>query len=170
MPSKPHYALAKSVPLTNSNGPPKVNALRAYLLHRHNRLFCIAHRVSDTSVYEWQLFQIAFEDTMKFHPNCLQDGKKSVGFYIINPEYKDYSAINQRYWLEYHRKQDLHRSYNALSYHLLKPTKDSRLYVKSKGLYPYRQWLYMTHDDVFIHGPFGFYALQKDAKEDIGSH
>ena len=97
---KPHYALAKSVPLTNSNGPPKINELHASLLHSHDRLLFIAHRVPDTSVYEWQLFQIAYEDTMQFHTNCLQYGKFLVDFYIIHPEDKDYYTINQRYWLE----------------------------------------------------------------------
>ena len=98
---------------------------------------------------------------MQFHPNCLQDGNILVDLYIMHPEEKDYSAINQRYWLEYHRKQDLHRSDHAVPYHLLKPTRDSRLYEKPKGTYPYRQWLYMTQDDVFIHGPFDFVCNPK---------
>ena len=98
---------------------------------------------------------------MQFHPNCIQDGPFLVDFYIMHPKDKDYSTTNQQYWLEYHRKQDLHRSDNALSYLLLKPTRDSRLYAKSKGLYPYRQWVYTTHDKVFIHGPFNFVCTQK---------
>ena len=75
VPSNPHYELAKSVPFTNSNGPPKINSLHASLLHSRDQIFFVAHRVSDASVYEWQLVQIAYEDTMLFHPNCLQDGK-----------------------------------------------------------------------------------------------
>ena len=74
VPSKPHYALAKSVTLTNSKGSPKINVLHASLLHSRDRLFFIDHRVSYTSVYECQLVQIVYEDTMQFHPNCLQDG------------------------------------------------------------------------------------------------
>ena len=79
----------------------------------------------------------------------------------MHPEDKDYSAINQQYWLEYHRNQDLHRSDHTLSYRLLKSTRDSRLYAKSKGLYTYRQWVYMTHDEVFIHGSFDFLCTPK---------
>ena len=94
----PNYALSKSVTFTNSNGPPKINSLHASLLHSRDILFFIACRVSDTSVYEWQLVHIAYEDTMQFHPNCLQDGKMLVDFYIMHPEDKDYSAINQQYW------------------------------------------------------------------------
>ena len=161
VPSNPHYALAKSVTLTNSNVTLKINSFHASLLHSCDRLFFIAHRVSDTSVNEWQLVQIAYEDTMQFHTNCLQYGNYLVDFYIMHLEAKDYYAINQWYWLEYHRNQDLHRSDHALSYHLLKPTKDIRLYAKSKGLYPYWKWVHMTHDDVFIHGPFDFVCTPK---------
>ena len=45
VPSKPYYALAKSVPLTNSNGSTKINALHSYLLQllqtqfHHNFIF-----------------------------------------------------------------------------------------------------------------------------------
>ena len=95
--SKPHYALVKSDPFTNSNGPHKINALHAYLLHSRDKLLFIAHRVSDTSVYDWPLVQIAYEDTMQLHPNCLQDGFVLVDFYIMHPEDKDYSAIKQQY-------------------------------------------------------------------------
>ena len=95
VPPKPHYELTKSVLLTNSNSPPKINALYAYLLHSHDQLFFIDHRVSYTSVYEWQLFQIAYEDTMEFHPNCLQDRMFLVAFFIMHPEENDYYAINQ---------------------------------------------------------------------------
>ena len=164
VPPKPHYALAKSAPLTNSNGPPKVNAFHASLLHSCDRIFFIDHRVSDTSVYEWQLVQIAHKDTMQFHPNCLQDGNVLVDFYMMHTEDKDYSAINQQYWLEYDRKQDLHRYDHALSYHSLNPKRDSRLYAKSKGLYPYRKWVYMTHDDVFINGSFDFVCTPKGSQ------
>ena len=145
--------------MTNSNGPPKINALHASLLHSRDQLLFIARSVSDTSVYEWQLFQISYEDTMQFHTNCFQDGQNLVYLYIMHPEDKDCFAINQQYWLEYHRKKDLHQSDHALSYHILKPTRDSILYAKSKGLYPYRQLVYMTHDDVFIHGPFDFLCI-----------
>ena len=138
VPPKPHYALAKSVSLINSKGPPKINVLHAYLLHSRDQLFFIYNRVLDTSLYEWKLVQIAYEYTMQFHLNCLQDGMFLVDFYIMHPEDKDYSAINQQYRLEYHRKQDIHHYNHALSYHLLKPKRDSRLYAKSKGLYPYR--------------------------------
>ena len=55
---KPNYLLAKPVPLKSSNGPPKINASHALLLHSRDRIFLISHRVSYTSVYEWQLVQM----------------------------------------------------------------------------------------------------------------
>ena len=58
--------------------------------------------------------------------------------------------------MEYHTASSLYREDHTSSYHLVKPTSESRRYVHSEGLCPYHQWVYLHHDDIFIHGPFNF--------------
>ena len=90
------------------------------------------------------------------HPNCLTDGQFLADFFILHPDDCRYNAVNQRYWMEYHTKSTLYRPDNTPSYHLVKQKRDSTRYARSKGRYSYRQWIYLNHDDNYIHGPFDF--------------
>ena len=129
---------------------PTINELHAKLINGHDNLFFVAFED------EWRLVGIAYKDTMSLHPDCLQDGKFLVDFYILHPKDYWFGAPNQRFWLEYHRPGSSSFVRRKSSYHLIQPTRDSHLYAKSKGLLPYRQWMYLLHDSVFIHGPFDF--------------
>ena len=129
---------------------PTVNQVHTRLINGSNNLLFV--------VFEgkWRLVGVAYTDTMSIHPACLQDGRFLVDFYILHPKDHLFGVPNQRFWLEYHRPGSSAFARWKSSYHLVQPTKESHLYAKSRGLVPYRQWMYILHDTVFIHGPFEF--------------
>ena len=93
---------------------------------------------------------------MQVHPHCQRHGKFLVDFYIMHPEDKLFKAPNQRYWLEYHHSLQPDQSTHSQAYHLIKPSAGSKVYAAAKGLQPFCQLIYLTHDDVYIYGPFDF--------------
>ena len=103
---------------------------------------------------------VAYEDSISLHPACLQDGKFLVDYYIAHPQDTSLSAENMRFWMEYHAITTLTRVDHTTSYSLVRPSSDSRRAAAARGLYPYRQWTYLSHDDVYIHGPFDFSLSQ----------
>ena len=129
---------------------PTVNQVHARLINGRNNLFFVVFEG------EWRLVSVAYKDTMSLHPDCLQDGKFLVDFYILHPKDHWFGAPNQRFWLEYHRPGSSTFARRKSSYHLVQPTKESHLYATSRGLVPYRQWMYILHDTVFINGAFEF--------------
>ena len=58
--------------------------------------------------------------------------------------------------MEYPTGATLYQPDHTTSYYLVKQTSESKRYAYSKGLYPYLQWVYLHHDETFIHGPFNF--------------
>ena len=99
---------------------------------------------------------MAYDITLAIHPRCVEDGKYLVDFYIRHPEDASFNAPNQRYWLEYHHSPSVIRSNHAKTYHLVRPSSDSIRYVVANDLIPYRQWIYLHQEEVYIHGPFDF--------------
>jgi hypothetical protein len=43
--------------------------------------------------------------------------------------------------------------------HLIRPTETSAAYASHHNLFPFRQFVNLTHSDTFIHGPFDFATL-----------
>ena len=60
------------------------------------------------------------------------------------------------FWLEYHRPDSSAFARRRSSYQAIQPTCESHLYVASKWLVSYRQWMCLLHNNAFIHGPFDF--------------
>ena len=83
-----------------------------------------------------------------------------VDYFIEHPQDKSLAMENTRFWLEYHAITTLHRVDHTSSYSLIRPSEDSKRAAAARGLYPYRQWTYLSHDDVYIHGPFDFSPSQ----------
>ena len=108
--------------------------------------------------------RIAYDATMKMHPNCVVDGTFLVDFYILHPDDRTYNAPNQRYWLEYHEKDQVQRSNHSSAYHLIKPGAESETYARGCWLQPFRQWMNILHDDIYIHGPFDFTVMKGGRK------
>jgi hypothetical protein len=89
----------------------------------------------------------------------LQDGRFLVEFFIPHSDDVRYDAVNKRYWLQYHTIEDIDSPTSSSFTHLLRPSDTSEQYAKRKGLFPFRQWVNLTHESVFIHGPFDFATI-----------
>ena len=114
---------------------PTINQVHARLINgRHNLFFVVFEG-------EWRPVGVAYKDTMSLHPECLQDCRFLVDFYILHPKYHWFGPPNQRFWLEYHRPGSSAFARQKSSYHLIQPIKESHMYAKSRGLVPCRQWM-----------------------------
>ena len=149
------FSMAVSAPKP-APGPPSLNELVCSLTSSRDNLFFVAHRLPMSTTAEWQLVSVAFKDTMAINPDCLRDGKFLADFYICHPDDSTLNAASQRYWLEYHQEDAVRHSDRSTSYHLIRPSKTSHGEARARGLYPYRQWIFLAHSDVYIHGPFDF--------------
>ena len=129
---------------------PTSKKLHTKLINCRDKLFFVAFE------NKWCLVGVAYKDTMSLNPNCLQDGKFLVDFYILRPKDYWFGAPNQRFWLEYHRPGSSSFVRRKSSYHLIQPSRKSRLYAASKGLVPWQRRMYFLYNNVFIHGPFDF--------------
>ena len=143
-------------PSPNTRSIPIPTELNSLLVASRDKLFFVAYHLPGSEIKEWQLVRVAFAATMEVHPNCIIDGKFLVDFYILHPDDRSYNAPNQRYWIEYHETNLAAHSNHASAYHLVKPGVESETYAASQRLLPYRQWMHILHDDVYIHGPFDF--------------
>ena len=143
---------------------PSLTELNALLTRSQDRLFFLSLPLPSSTMSEWHLVRVAFEATLSTHPDCLRDGRFLVDFYILHPDDKSFNAPNQRYWLEYHEANTTVRADHTTSYHLIRPTSDSYVYAANQSLQPFRQWVTLLHDDVFLHGPFEFAILPSGRK------
>ena len=143
---------------------PTLPELNALLVMSNDKLFFLAIELPHSKVKEWQLVRVAYGVTLNVHPECVQDGKYLVGFYTQHPEDVSYNAPNQRYWLEYHLGNSPISPDHHSSYHLIRPTTDSERYARANQLQPYRQWVYLNHEDCYLHGPFDFCVLPSGRK------
>jgi hypothetical protein len=138
---------------------PTLAELHARITQSKDCLFFISYTIPHSNVKEWQLVRVAYSATISANPQYLTDGRFLVDFYILHPEDKSYNAPNQRYWLEYHTELTSTYSDHTPSYHLIRPTRTSESYASAHGLRPYRRWVYLQHEDVYLHGPFDFATL-----------
>ena len=97
---------------------------------------------------------------MAHHPQCLQDGKFLANFYVAHSADERYNSLNQRYWLQYHSANDISSPSTATKPHLIRPSDTSAQYARAHGLLPFRQWVNLTHESTYIHGPFDLLLSQ----------
>ena len=64
--------------------------------------------------------------------------------------------MNQWFWLEYHKKGDLVSPSLGTDTHLIRPSEMSEQLAQHHHLVPFRQWINLTHESNYIHGPFDF--------------
>lgn len=139
---------------------PALSMLVSSIIQSQDKLFFVANSIGTDDAREWRLVRVAFEDSMKLYPACLQDGKFLVDFYIPHTSDTRFNAINQRYWLQYHGLGDITTPSNATDTHLIRPSDTSEAYASRHKLVPYRKWLNLTHEDTYIHGPFEFATIR----------
>jgi hypothetical protein len=155
-----------SPPATPSRRIPSLSSLTASILKSNDKLFFISVGTPSSEYREWRLVRVAFQDSISLHPACLQDGKFLVEFFIPHNDDVRYDAINKRYWLQYHTIDDVESPTSSSHTHLLRPSDTSEQYAKRKGLFPFRQWVNLTHESVFVHGPFEFATINGRRSQD----
>ena len=135
---------------------PSAATLAAQILRCSDKLFFITHQIPGSSQTEWSLVRVAFEDSIRLQPSCLNTGKYLVKFYVCHPSDKLFDAPNQRYWLEYHPTFDGPGSDHKHTAHLIRPSLASKDYAIAEGLTPFRQWVRLSNSSTYICGPFDF--------------
>jgi hypothetical protein len=96
---------------------------------------------------------------MTLRPTCLSDGRFLVEFFIAHSADVRYNAANQRFWLEYHKRGDLINPSLDTDTHLIRPSDTSEQLAARHKLVPFRQWVNLTHECNYIHGPFEFATI-----------
>jgi hypothetical protein len=91
---------------------------------------------------------------MHLHPSCLQDGKFIFNFLFQHHNDNQVYITDQQFWLEYYQSD--HAKSLSTDYHIIQPSEVTTKIAKSRNLIPYREWSYINHSEVFLHGPFNF--------------
>ena len=142
-------------PIRATPSLPDISTLAASIISSADRLFFISVAVSP-SYKEWRLVRVVLDDSISLHPACLQDGRFLVEFYVRHADDLCYNSINQRYWLQYHKAEDLRAPLDSTHTHLVRPSDTSPTFALRNNLQTLRQWVHLTHEDVYLHGPFDF--------------
>jgi hypothetical protein len=121
----PPMALMCSIPST-----PSANSLAQHVINSADRLFFISQRNSGSTkdIREWQLVRVALVAMMQSYPSCLDNGQYAINFYIPHPLNFSYNAINQRFWLQYHKEDNLSGPCLSLNTHLIRPSDKYKAY------------------------------------------
>jgi hypothetical protein len=137
----------------------------ADLVRSEERLFFISYAPEQNQERkEWKLVQINFHKSLQQYPNCLQDGRFLIEFFIEHHRDKHIDICNCRYWLEYHTTNS-HKSL-SVDCHILQPSQYSETTAQSMNLVPYRQWIQVDDPLVALHGPFNFATLNNRKSRD----
>jgi hypothetical protein len=151
----PPAAPAHSIPTI-----PAIHLLTAAIISSSDKLFFVSHSIGANSSCEWHLARLAFNDSVSLYPSCTLDGQFLFNFYICHPSDWRYNAVNQRYWIQYHGREDIACPDLSTDTHLIRPSDTSDDCALRHKLRPFRKWLNITHLDTFIHGPFEFASVQ----------
>ncbi len=139
---------------------PSILLLVAAIVRSTDRLFFVLCRFGDNEAWEWLLAHVGFMDLMSLYPSCMLDGRFLFEFYICHPADWRYNAVNQRYWLQLHSRSDLTSPCSLSETHLVRPSDSSDSYATHHKLMPFRKWLNICHQDMYIHGPFEFASVR----------
>ncbi len=157
LPSAPQ-CLAPSIP------PSAV--LAQLIIRSSDRLFFISNSIGSGNSQEWRLIRVAFDMSMASYPSCLINGRYLVDFYISHPSDSRYNAINKRFWLQYHDRDDTLLGSTTANTHLIRPSDTSKSYASRHNLIPYRKYINLIHLDTYIHGPFEFATINHRKSRD----
>jgi hypothetical protein len=91
----------------------------ADLVRSEDKLFFISYAPErNQERKEWKLVQINFhKQSLQQYPNCLQDGRFLIEFFMEHHRDKHIDTCNRRYWLECH-KTNSHKSL-SVDYYIL---------------------------------------------------
>ena len=130
---------------------PPLSTLITRIVASIDRLFFISYQIGTADAREWRLVQVNLEQSMSLHPSYMQDGKFLVEFYIPRTSDIRYNGINQRYWLQYHKQDDLLTPTLDSMTHLIQPSNTSAMYAARNGLLPFRRWVTIIHESTYVY-------------------
>jgi hypothetical protein len=136
---------------------PAIHLLTAAIISSSDKLIFVS--IGANSSREWCLARLSFNDSVLLYPSCTLDGRFLFDFYICHPSDWRYNAVNQRYWIQYHGREDIACPGLSMDTHLICPSDTSDDYALRHNLRPFREWLNITHLDTFIHVPFEFASV-----------
>jgi hypothetical protein len=93
----------------------------------------------DPNFLEWGLERVTLKDSMSFHPSYLQDGCFLVEFFIAHTDNVRFNGINQQFWWQYQRKEDIFTSTSQSKTHLFRPSATLEEYTRKDLLLPVRK-------------------------------
>jgi len=146
---------------------PAIHLLTAAIIKSTDCLFFVSHSIGAKYAREWRLARLAFRDSVSIYPSCTLDGRFLFDFYICHPANWRYNAVNQRYWIQFHGREDILNPSLTKDTHLVHPSDTSDEYAKHHNLLPFRKWLNITHTDTYIHGPFEFASIRGRKSRDL---
>jgi hypothetical protein len=132
-----------------------VGVLTSKIVTSKDRLFFISQEMPLSGRREWQLVWVNLEDSMALHSPCLTIGRYLVEFYLFHSIEVCFNANNLHLWLQYHCTTDI-RALVQVRTHLINPSDLLEQLAKEHNFYPMHQWIMLTHESMYIHGPFGF--------------
>ena len=150
--------------------PPSIEALMTRIIASDDRLFFVSICTCYNDIREWRLVQLKLDSSMSLYPSCSQDGRFLFDVYLSHPSDWRYNAINQRFWLQYHHRNDIINPTVGSDTHLVRPSPTSSQYAVNHQLQPLQKWFNITHTDTYIHGPFDFATINGRKSRDRISH
>ena len=139
---------------------PAIHLLTAAIIRSTDRLFFVSHSIGANDAREWRLARVAFHDSVSIYPSCTLDGRFLFEFYICHPADWRYNAVNQRYWIQFHGREDMLHPSLTTETHLVRPSDTLDDHANRHNLLPFWKWLNITHTDTYIHGPFKFDTIR----------
>jgi hypothetical protein len=104
---------------------PAIHLLMAAIISSSDKLFFLSHSIGTNSPREWRLARLAFNDSVSLYPSCTLNGRFLFDFYICHPSDWHYNAVNQRYWIQYHGREDIACPGLSTDTHLIHPSDTS---------------------------------------------
>ena len=127
-----------------------------------DKLFFVRSKTNDT--YEWILVQLNLNLSIQKDPSCVKNHRFLFDHYHCHPKDIKYPHTNRRYWKEYHKILGKSQIHDKI--HLIKPTENERTYCKENFLAPFRSWINITDDQIYLHGPFDFAKINHRSTKD----
>jgi hypothetical protein len=136
LPPVMHHGPPPLPPTTQADAEsaPSITILPPQIIASTDKLFFIAHKIGATNFHEWCLLRVAFHDSILLYPSALQDGRFLVKFYVLHPSDVRYNTIDQRYWLQYSKRDGI--SDGQVDAHLITPSDTLEDRAKHHNLVP----------------------------------
>jgi hypothetical protein len=116
---------------------PAIHLLTGAIIRSMDRLFFVSHSIGANDAREWHLARVAFHDSISIYPSCTLGGRFLFEFYICHPADWRYNTVNQRYWIQFHGREDMLHPLLTTETHLIRPCDTLDDHAKCHNLLPF---------------------------------